>query len=210
MTLATFHADIKSALRRGSSVDSDIPGWVADAALWLEQNYSFGYMERTLTAALDPLSSDPNLVDVEDRVKSIKFVRALAREPSDPTVGFRYLEKVSADQVSSVDLGDPSYYWIEGQNNIWLDAKVQQTLTVQVGGTIYTDWPTSTSANPTLLRYYPNLLKAQTLIEAAIDLKDERMAAAYDAKFQRALQAALVAEEEGKREDTSVWMGMGR
>lgn len=203
MTLATFYAEVSSALRRGSSSDSLIPGWTEDAALWLEQNYTFGYMKRTEEFTLDPEAETPNLLELEDRLKTIQFVRAISR--TDAGI-YGYLTKTDPGQVASIDDGDPSYYWRDGPDFIYFDANVQTELTLEIRAAWYTDWPTVTSETPTLLRFYKNLLKARTLIEAAIDLKDERMAAAYNAKFERALQAVLVAEEEDKREDTSLVM----
>lgn len=207
MTLATFYPKISTALRRGTSVDSLIPGWVESAALWLEQNYSFNYMERTVEVSLDPEAEEPNLIDLEDRIKSFKFVRAISRDASP--AAYRYLQKIDAADVGSVVKGDPNYYWLDGPDQLWLDANVQTELVVQIRAVFYTEWPDVSSATPTLLRFYPNLLKAQTLIEAAIDLKDERMAAAYDSQFQRAIQAVLVAEEEMRRSDTELVMNYG-
>lgn len=203
MTLLLFYAEVSRAIRRGTSVDTLIPDWASNAALWLEQNYTFQYMKRTLDTELDPLAADPNLITLEDRVKKVEFVRARSRQNADV---FGYLQKVEAGQIASIDEGDPSYYWMDGMEEIWLDAKVQTALTMQVRGAFYTDWPTDTAAVPSLLRYYKNLLKAQTLIESAIDLKDERMVQAYNIQFERALTAVLVAEEEFARENTEVIM----
>jgi hypothetical protein len=207
MNLAAFYADVQASLRRGNSTADLIPGWAEDAALWLEQNYSFAYMKRTLSVVLDPLAADANLIDIEDRLKAVRFIRRVYVSGSMSSYG--YLEKVEPGEISSIDLGAPSYYWLEGMNNIWLDSKVQELLTVEVGGIVYTDWPLDETATPTLLRYYKNLLKAQTLIEAAIDLKDDRMLAAYESKFQRAIAAVLVAEEESARLDTDAQMRPG-
>ncbi len=203
MTLATFHTEISAALRRGTSPNVLIPGWVEDAALWLEQNYTFGYMRRTENFTLDPEAEAPNLLEIEDRLKTIEFIRAVGRENAN---NYGYLTKIDAGQVASIDAGDPSYYWRDGPDYVYFDANVESELTLQIRGAWYTEWPADEDETPTLLRFYKNLLKAQTLIEAAIDLKDERMAAAYNVKFERALQAVLVAEEEEKRVDTSVVM----
>lgn len=200
MTLATFYSAVSASLRRGASSDVLIPGWAANAASWLEQNYTFGYMKRTESFTLEPDAATPNLLEIEDRLKTIEFVRARGRENSNT---FGYLTKVGPEEVASLDESDPSYYWRDGPDKIYFDANVQTALTLEIRAAWYTDWPSSDTATPTLLRFYPNLLQAQTLIEAAIDLKDERMAAAYDAKFQRALQAVLVAEEEDKRVDAA-------
>lgn len=201
MPLSTFYADVSATLRRGSSSDSLIPDWTEEAALWLEQNYTFGYMRRTEEFTLDPSAETPNLLEIEaGRLKTIEFIRAKDRE-TGKTYG--KLEKIDASQVASIDSGDPSYYWRDGPDFIYFDADVEQELTLQIRGAWYTEWPVDEDETPTLLRFYKNLLKAQTLIEAAIDLKDDRMLAAYEMKFQRALAAVLVAEEEDKRVDTA-------
>lgn len=207
MNLAAFYADVSASLRRGSGSNALIPGWTEDAALWLEQNYSFAYMKRELTVELDPLADEPNLVDIADRLKAVRFVRRVYTQ--DGMQSFGYLRKVDSIDLSSIDKGAPQYYWLDGMNNIMLDSMVVEPLTLTVGGILYTDWPVDETATPTLLRYYKNLLKAQTLIEAATDLKDDRMIAAYQAKFERALQAVLVAEEESARLDTEASMQPG-
>jgi len=195
MTLASFHTEVSLALRRGNSVDALIPGWAEDAALWLEQNYSFSYMERTQEAEVVAGDVDSNRIPLTQRFKALDFVRLVSRQDSDV---FGYLKKIDAREISSIDAGDPTYYWLS-EDDIWMDARPRSNIYVQVRGVFYTDWPEDDDETPTLLRYYKNLLKAQTLIEASIDLKDDRMLQAYNMKFERALQAVLVAEEERKR-----------
>jgi hypothetical protein len=64
MNLETFHGDISGALRRGSSLDTLIPSTTRQAALWLEQNYTFRYMKRFGRVTINPTATAPERIEL--------------------------------------------------------------------------------------------------------------------------------------------------
>jgi hypothetical protein len=211
VTLANFHETVKGALRRGSSQDTIIPTFTRLAAKWLEQNYTFSYMWRTLEIELDPEADTPNFVEFDDEVKVVEFMRVRYDSESDASSEFGYILAAPSREFTSIATGTPGYYWLEN-DGVWFDAVVDEATTVEMRAALYTDWPTDTSANPTLLRRYENVLLARTMIVAATHLKDNDMKATWADMFQNEISAALVAEEEGKRaEDSPVmrYSGLG-
>lgn len=199
MNLGQFHAQVSSAIRRGTSVDALIPGWTELAAKWLEQNYTYKYMWRTLELTLDPESESPRFVQFDDTVKSVDFLRMTVANEDGSTSLYSLTPAQPRDFVS-FDVGVPQHYWLD-EDGLWVDATVTEAITLELRAALYTQWPTDTNAEPTLLKRYYNALLSRTMLEAATHLKDEAMKTLWADLFASHNQAALVAEEEFKRAD---------
>lgn len=195
MTLATLHNDISAVIARGSSQDSKIPRWVRQANLWLEQNYTFQHMRQGGEVWLDPQAQVPNALDLPNtRVKSITLV-----QPWTITNGGKMyanpLPKARRENVLSIDRGLPSGWWQLG-NKLFFDALPQVRVDFDIAYAEFTSWPTSPDAQPVMLDRYENLLMAQALINAWVELKDPAAKADWVDRRNEALTAVLVAEEE--------------
>lgn len=200
MTLATFHSDIAAVLARGASQEGKIPRWTRHAAQWLEQNYSFKYMERHGELWLSPEAETPNVVTLpNERIKKVVMIQPSqmslsgARRFGDP------LPKVDRRQVSSIHLGWPHGWWQVG-NMIQFDGIVNEPFLLDMMWFEYTAWPTDPTGVTPLLEQYENLLFAQTLINAWRELKDPEAMATWTAERDLALRAVLIAEDENQWE----------
>lgn len=203
MPLSDFHARISRSLRRGTAQDDIIPDVVSEAALFLEQNYSFDYMNRVVSVTINPLAASPERIDFPSLfVKSWRFVRIANAATAYAAAPYSYLKKVEPEDVSALSYGRPAGYYLDAATQLVLDAIPQEALVVELAYREYTDWPTDTAATPVLLRLAPNLLRAQTLVQMAEELRDPRMVQVYTAMREEALSAVLRAQEESKMSGT--------
>lgn len=195
MTLQTLHTDIAAVLARGGSQDAKIPRWVRHSAQWLEQNYSFKYMEKHGEVALDPLAIAPNVLQLpNNRVKSVVLVQPYRTEADGRKAYANPLPKADRRDVTSIDLGYPSGWWQVGET-LHFDGKPEQTFNLDMVWFEFTDWPTDLNTTPTLLQRYENLLFAQTLVAAWREIKDQAAMQDWTGERDIALRAVLVAED---------------
>jgi hypothetical protein len=192
MQLSAFHSDVSRALARGSSLDGFIPGWTRAAAEFIEQTIDFAYMRKFATVALNPAAANPDLVNFPSSlVKKFRFIRYLAQSGA-----YVYLRGTTPEGAPMKQSGVPQTYWHDGNNTIHLDSKVLEPLTLEVLWLEFTDWPTSLSAEPLLLNRAYNALLSQTLLFAAQDLRDDRLAATYTTRRDDAFRLADSVEGE--------------
>lgn len=204
MALSDFYPKVARSLGRGNSLDSRIPDWTEQAAEFLEQNYAFQYMRKTGTVLVDASGVSPWRIDFPSpRLRSIDLIRSITSYPGNFEVYGEPLKPVSESRVTSRDGGVPSGYWLDGLAAIVLDVVPQQDYTFGIAWYEFTDWPTDDSATPTLLARYQNLLKGQTILFAAAELRDSRLNEIWSdpgslVGVPAALNAALRVEEELK------------
>ncbi len=201
MALSDFYPKVARSLGRGSSLDTRIPDWTAQAAEFLEQNYSFQYMRKTGNVPVDPLAEVPWRIDFPSpRLKEIELLRTLTAYTGGFEVYGPPLKPVTQAQVTSLDGGTPAGYWLDGLASICLDVVPQQAYTFQISYFEFTDWPTDDAVTPTLLARYSNLLKGQAVLFAAAELRDTRLNEIWSdtnslVSVPASLAAALKAEE---------------
>jgi hypothetical protein len=197
MTLAEFHTSISRAIRRGTSQDDIIPDVVSDAAAFLEQNYTFSYMRRTVQVTLDPTAMAPERIDYPSPlIKRFYFIRIVNGPTAYAADPYCYLRKVDARDVSALSYGPPVGYYTDGATQIVLDSVVQASTVLDISYAQYTDWPTDASQTPTLLAIGRNVLRSQTLLQLAEDMRDPRMVSIYTTRRNEGLTALLQAAEE--------------
>lgn len=176
MALSDFYPKVARALGRGASLDSRIPDWTEAAAEFLEQNYSFQYMRKTGTVAVDHLGISPWRIDLPSpKLKEIDLMREVQTFPGNFQVYGQALKPVQESSVSALDAGVPAGYWLDGLSAIVLDVVPQRDFTFGLSWYEFTDWPGDESATPTLLARYQSLLKGQTILVAAAELRDTRL-----------------------------------
>lgn len=192
MNLGDFTQLVRDNIKRGSAYDSIIPFGVASAALYLETNYSFKYMERFVSFSLSPDGDVPRaLAQPSPHIKSIAFMRVVLDDGS-----FRGLSQIDPQQVSKVETAAPTAYWLDGAQYIWFDNTPDQLYTLEMSFSDYTPWPTDASATPWLLAYAAPLMLAQTMLELAPTLRTApELVAMYKTQRDAHLAALLGAEE---------------
>src|SRR5687768_10063852 len=73
MTLGEFKQQLKDMLKRGDSLDEQIPGFIRRAARWIEQNHTLQYMRRQIKIDVD---GDSTEIDLPEGmlIKTIEYV----------------------------------------------------------------------------------------------------------------------------------------
>ena len=111
-------------------------------------------------------------------------------------IGYYDLVGVSPDLIQGRSNLNPTGYWLDGLNFIWLDTDPTEALTLWLRYAEYTDWPTDTAATPSLLLRGMSLLAAETLLLASQENRDPRLTDIYKARRDQAFMALSLAEQE--------------
>lgn len=187
-------------MKRGTSLDSYIPGQTKLAVQWIERNYTFTYME---VFRLLQLVTGDRIVPMPKNVaiKSVKFIRLINL---DGTYG--YLKSVGPQDLmglranTTVPAGNdvvPRAYFRIGLSQLVLDAVPDTEWSGEAIFYEYTDWPTDLATQHPLLSIAADVLLAQVQLFMAVNiLKDDRMAALYKATRDEGLNTLTRAEDE--------------
>lgn len=193
MNLGEFHERVQKLIKRGAAFDAEIPYMVAGAAMWLERNYTFKYMERFVTFTLDPELAVPRAVTLpEPGVKAISFMRNLS-----PLNEYKYLIQVDPQDVISIETGLPDRFWIDGDQAFWFDKTPDQRYTIELSYDRLTTWPTALDASHWLLDFAWDVLSWQVMIMMAPALRmDGTLLAMYKGLRDEGLRTLTLAQEE--------------
>lgn len=168
LSLSTFHQRVSRAINRGKVFDGDIPAAAKDAVRTLENLNNWRHMwvesfSQTLTAGTNTISLT--------NVKSVRYIRIHSLLSDGSLNRYKYLKKVSADQVISIDEDTvPTGFWMLDQDTVEMDGKPSEDLTYDIGYYQYSDYDN----NLPWLEVSEGLLIAQTMIEISPLLKDDR------------------------------------
>lgn len=195
MNLGEFHEQIAQELRRGRSLDLVIPNKVRDAVQFLERNHAMKYMETVVT--IDLVTGD-QLVDLPFSVRNIKFLRIekFQGEQLSPT---QYLRN-RAVQEDQHDVDSESVFAsfaLIGAEAIRFNVAAPGPM--RLFGIIYklTDWQTTDKTfEHYLLRHASDLLMAQSMMNMAVFMRDQRMIAAYRVMRDEALRTFFVMDTD--------------
>ena len=197
MPLGTFTARVRTALARGTSLDTLIPTWISEAARQIERNYTFQYMKRWLTLEADASSDYPHIISIA----GYEFKRFFSLRYLGEDQRFHDLPKREPNYRATRIAGTPTSYWLDGVSNIVLDAIPEEDLELELHAHLYSTWGTEDSWDHWLLRNAPDLLRSMTLMMAAQDLRDPKMYETYKGKYLDAQTTINVGEEELQSQD---------
>jgi len=198
--LAEFHKLVSDSLRRGTTQDSYIPGQVKLAALWLERNYTFRYMEQFRLVQL--VTGDRTITLPTNKVvKSIKFLRLIN---SDNT--YQVLKQVDPRDLHALAEGGPTSFWKVGSHTLVLNATPTEDLAGEAVLVEYTDWPVEPQSKHELMDMAADVLLEQSMLFMAAFLRDPAMAAVHKTLRDEALNTLTRAEDEGVYGGESVSM----
>lgn len=198
MTLTELHAQISATLNKRDIFDAVIPNYVAQAAMWLERNYTFKYMERFVEFTLDPDVDNPRTITLPQEAKKIHFIRRLADDGS-----FYYPKLVDPSEVTSSTTAAPAGYWLDGTCFIWFDNTPAEAYSMEMRYDAFTVWPTDYAEEPWLAKYGPDFLIAQTMIQFGPRIRDKGLIEEY--RIQRAdiVKTLTLADAELRNGETS-------
>jgi len=184
MTIADFEARVKRVLRRGTVYDDDIPTYVQDAVLSLENGCNWRHMwresfEQTLTAA------DSQIV-FTGTLKDARYLRFHVPTTSTSVLAGQYAYARKA-QPTEITTGatftslHQARYWLTLPNTLQLNGAFSEDVLYDIG------WYLRSSYDDNLpwLTIAPSVLLAQTLIEMNVLLRDDKMLARAVALYER-------------------------
>lgn len=209
MKIETLHTDLRGALMRGTSQDGKLARWVREAVNWLEINQDFQYMRQVADVTIDPMAETPEVIELPNaRVKYVEMVREYIAGAVDRTRSYNEpLVMVDQRTVTGLGTGALTGYWMDGTDAIVLDAIPQTAVTLELIYYEYTDWPEDDQAEPSILQRYNVLVFRQAMLQAAVELKDNRMAAEWKGMRDEALAVVIAAEEALKYKGRRLVMG---
>lgn len=192
MLLGDFHQHVKDAVKRGTTLDALIITATKQAALWLERNRTFKYMERYVTFNLDPSAANPRAVALPSGgIKSIEFMNLLLA-----TGGRQGLFQIDPEDVTLVETAAPNGYWIDSDQYFWFDNTPDQVYNLEMSYARFTSWPTDLTSEPWLLKWADDLMLAQTVMQLNPFLRDDQMFTRMKVLRDESLRTILLTDEE--------------
>lgn len=195
--IAALIAEVKLEANRGSSLDSQIPKAIRRAAMTLEKNYSFLYMQvrATLTVTTGTLA---HRLTLPARYKETDLLRIVAGMSGDDYVN---LNKVHPQDQRNAEADEPCGYYLEARNYIWLDCEIPPATTYSLEHWFYqfTDWPSDIAQSPWLVVNAEELLIPATMLMLAPYARAPEWNTLYQPVVTSTLKTLIDAEEAIKR-----------
>lgn len=202
-TLQDIHDNVRTSLGRGTSLNTSIVSQVERAALFIERNHTYSYMERLSEFLVDISATQPRVIALPNRVKQIMMIRW-----TDEDDNFRYLTRVNAEDVSAATVAppEPVGYWLDGTRNIVLDSVPGENRIYEVQWAGFTEWPVDLTATNWLIENGGDSLEYQTLLQFAGQLRDERLLGFFTPLRDEAFKTLLDSDSELRFTDRDVVM----
>lgn len=198
-TLSEFHANVRLHANKGTSLDAVISSAVRQAARFLERNYSYQYMDRYVSFNVETTCGDGYIFTMPTLVKKFLFFRLSYGDETD----YRYLKKVNPKEVVKLSSGSerPTAFWLDGDEYVYLDSKVDVNVPAEISYKQYTSWPADLTQSPKLIQIAEDLLLYQTMLILAAFTRNPEMGVTYKFLRDEALTTSTGAErdlEEGE------------
>jgi hypothetical protein len=203
MDLGEFKAELKLVIRRGDSMDDLIPGFIRQAAFWLERNRTMNYMLRFGQIEVDPDATDtPRYIELDNtRIKSIPMFRWINSDGS-----YSNLTKKDPRDMTVLEAGVPAFYWLSGVSTIVLSGTPDEVLNGELWVARYSAWPISDDATHWLLDNGEDVLQARSMINFAKHIRDPELREHWKAVFDESLVGFYAAEDELAWENSDIRM----
>lgn len=189
-TIASFQSDIKEELNLGDDFDSRILSALRKSAREMEQLYDWQHMQSsdpfTLTVAA------PTRTYVAGVLKKVDWIWALS---PDGTVRDFY-DIVTVPELASLDLQENKqfFYWVN--RTLTPNFAVEEDLPLQSLLRSFTQWPSDTAAEPSLLQVAEQALYHRVMVKMAPIVKDPELVQFHQPLILVADNDALSAEQE--------------
>lgn len=200
-------AQVKDDANKGNSLVGAIPNRVAMAIDWIEKNYSLDYMNRFISGTFLAGSNDPGPYTNFPNMKSIEFIR-LVEYGVARSASYSYLTKVDPSDLAEIRISTPSKYWVDAGQWIWLDNIPKQNLPFQARYARYTGRPTTDDTTSWLFDNGYQLILGKTMQLLASYARQPAWFTLYQPMVDEGLRVLLLADEELKRTNTDLRMGM--
>lgn len=189
MTLATFYSRVSRVVRRGTVYDGDIPQYVSDAVETLEGLHNWRHMWRE--SFMQTLVAADSQITFAGVVKGVRYLRFVVAANSGLNLAgrFAYARKAQPEEITTgatfASLNGVRF-WMTSPTKLQLNGAFNSDVLYDVG------WYLRSTIDDNLpwLTVSPGILLAQTLVEMAPLLRDEKVIVRNEAILQKKLAAA--------------------
>lgn len=196
--MALAQSDFKTQLRltigQGTNLDTELDALIRRAARWIEQNWTFFYMEQFAETTLDTTATNPRLINVPStRLKAVQMVRILQDSGE-----YHYLRQVRPDQVTANNEAIANGYWQQGVSFLMLDNTPDENYTLEMIYSEYTAWSTDDAYTHWLLDNAEEVFEATIMMRTAFRLRDPKKWQMYKATRDEALKSLISADQAAR------------
>lgn len=231
MNLEDFHKLVSFELRKGSSLDANIPFWTKQAVNFLERNTAMKYMEEPIELTLQ---LGDQTVDFLWAFRSFRYIRYACGG------AWKYVNKIdSRDELAVPGYSGSTVVYPQndpmltpamanpgapitgfsqiGQRYIRFNCPWNGVAPVVMSGLVYrySDWQTTKKDYKNyLLEQGSDLLLYQTMLRIAAAVRDQKLAEVYRPLRDEALKSFAAADEDAEygdaRQDAMEYTGIYR
>lgn len=186
MPISDLYSLVSRELRRGATYDSEIPDYVEMAVQTLEGLHNWRHMWRE--SFQQTLTAGDSQITFAGRLKSVRYVRfAVPLASTLPLAGrFAYAKKSQPESVTSgLTFGSLNgvRFWLTTPQKLQFSGAFAEDVLYDIG------WYQFSALDDSLpwLDLHMGVVAAQTIIEMAERLKDDKLIARAEAKLSRSL-----------------------
>jgi hypothetical protein len=189
-TVGEFKSELRTALKRGPSLDALLGGYMRRASQWIEQNYTLQYMRRRFDLRLE---AGTDSIPMPRRCKSVEVIKWTGVPMDYVTCSKRTFEMI--DRVPHATVV-PQQFYLDGQAEIVFNGKASGDL-VGVGiAVLYSDFPADDRDSHWLIVNAEELFLTQCIIGSSILNRDERTFAMMKVQRDELIKVMLNADYE--------------
>lgn len=200
MNVGTIKEELRAMLKRGSSLDDQLNGFLRRSAQWIEKNHNLSYMKRVVVLNMAG-GSDAADLPAEFIIKSVlrvKWPQSVQSRTYDSRQQFAYkIDFADIDHTpSGAAAGYPGQFYMDGSNRLIFNGTVSADTSAQAQIIRYSDWPLAANQTHWLIQRAEGLLLAQAMLEAAVFNRDERAYTMFQSYRQEQITVLLAADAE--------------
>jgi hypothetical protein len=189
-TVGEFKDELRTALKRGSSLDRQLGSYMRRASQWIEQNWTLQYMRRRVEIRLE---AGMDSIPAPRRCKTVEGIK-WDNVPSDYTFcvkrTFEMIERIPRSGLI------PQQFYLDGATEIVFNGKASQDLHGQGMAVLYSDFPADDRDSHWLIVNAEELFLLQCIITSSVINRDERTWQMTKMQRDEAIKVALNADYE--------------
>lgn len=188
--LSDIKASVRGILGRGTTLDSELDGFIRRAVQYIERRKSFNYMLHYNEFELDPEAQYPRTIEISEQdIKSFRMVRLVFLDGS--------VRDLTKKQIDEIIVGEDITQFAQVQSNlIILNALPEAGQKVELAWYEFSSFGTDDNFTHPLMRFFEDGLIARTIVFAALRVRDKNLVQEYNQIFEDAMTTALMSEEE--------------
>ena len=187
-TVGEFKAELRIALKRGTSLDSSSARTCGGQVSGLGQNWTLQYMRRRIEI---PLTAGKDSVPIPRRCKAIESIKW-----DNVPQNYVFCVKRTFEMIERVptSIVVPQQFYIDGATEIVFNGRALQDLSGQGMAALYSDFPADDRDSHWLIVNAEELFLLQCVITSSVINRDERTWQMTKMQRDKAIKVMLNAE----------------